>query len=91
MRRVPIWNADLLRSFVLFAQVCLTNDPRPTSEYHKLYTVDYLNNMDNAGTVVYVNMPIEALKTYARVALENNEVPFWYISNVETNNYSFFA
>lgn len=56
-------------------QVCLTHDPRPSSSFYELYTVDCLNNMENsAKNVVYINLPIEELKKFARVSIEQNEV-----------------
>ena len=52
----------------------MTHDPRETSLYNKTYTVAYLNNMDNCRPVTYLNMPIDELKKYAKLSIQDDKV-----------------
>ncbi len=56
--------------------MCLVHDPRETSPYNKLYTVDYLNNMVGGGKVLYINQPVDMLKKLAAESIKNNEVNY---------------
>ncbi len=55
-------------------QVCLVHDPRETSPYGRLYTVEYLNNMVGGVKVLYINQPIDVLKALAAKSIKNNQV-----------------
>ena len=50
------------------------HDPRESSAYSKLYTVDYLNNVVGGGKVLYVNQPIDVLKKLAAESIKKNQV-----------------
>ncbi len=50
------------------------HDPRETSPYGKLYTVEYLNNMVGGIKVVYNNQPIDVLKRLAAESIKNDQV-----------------
>ncbi len=58
-------------------QLVLVNDPRPENPYNKLYTVQYLSNMDNAPVQKYINQPADMLKKLAAESIKNNEVWSW--------------
>eukprot|EP01006_Ploeotia_vitrea_P006682 TRINITY_DN14386_c0_g1_i1.p2 TRINITY_DN14386_c0_g1~~TRINITY_DN14386_c0_g1_i1.p2 ORF type:complete len:456 (+),score=291.91 TRINITY_DN14386_c0_g1_i1:95-1462(+) len=61
--------------FQVADQVSLINDPR--NPYGKLYTVEYLGNVVGGRRVLYINVPIEDLKKYARQTLESDK-PVWF-------------
>ena len=56
--------------------VCLVNDPRPTSPYNALFTVDRLGNVVGAKPVVYLNVPIEVVRRATSETLESGK-PVW--------------
>ena len=56
--------------------VSLIHDPR--NEYYKLYTVQYLGNMEGAPGVRYINLPIEELKKQVREAVVARKEPVWF-------------
>jgi bleomycin hydrolase len=55
--------------------VSLIHDPR--NEYHRLYTVDFLGNVVEAGGVRYINVPIDELKKYAALTIQQGN-PVWF-------------
>jgi len=54
--------------------VCVVNDPRATSPYGAMLTVDHLGNVVGGREVAYLNAPAEALKALVRKALEDGRV-----------------
>ncbi|HHY07494.1 MAG: C1 family peptidase [Lawsonella sp.] len=65
--------------------VCLVNDPRPSSEYGKKYTVDRLGNVVGGDPVIYLNAPIEVLKNAVKDIIVDGE-PVWF--GCDTNKQS---
>lgn len=65
--------------------VCVVNDPRPTSEYGKKYTVDRLGNVVGGDPVVYLNAPIEVLKNAVKDIIVDGQ-PVWF--GCDTNKQS---
>ena len=59
----------------VMSKISLINDPR--NEYHKLYTVDKLNNMVGGVPIRYVNLPSSELKKYAAISIDN-DTPVWF-------------
>lgn len=53
------------------------SDPRPTSQYGEMYTVDYLNNVVGGGQVLYNNQPIEILMDLVVKSIKSGE-PVWF-------------
>lgn len=53
------------------------SDPRTTSPYGEMYTVDYLNNVVNGNPVLYNNQPIEVLMDLVVKSIKNGE-PVWF-------------
>ena len=60
-------------------KVCVVNDPRPSSPYNKMYTVQYLGNMVNGDLTLYNNQPVEVLKQLAAAAIKNGDVSSFYL------------
>lgn len=58
-------------------KLCIMSDPRPTSQYGKMYTVDYLNNVVGGGQVLYNNQPIEILMDLVVKSIKIGE-PVWF-------------
>lgn len=56
--------------------VCLVNDPRETSPFNHLFTVDRLGNVVGAKPVTYLNVPISVIRDATRETLEAGE-PVW--------------
>lgn len=56
--------------------VCLVNDPRETSPYYHLFTVDRLGNVVGAKPVTYVNVPIEVIRQATIDTLQAGD-PVW--------------
>ncbi len=54
--------------------VCLVNDPR--NEYYCTYTVDYLQNVSGGPPVVYLNVPMDEMKSVTQKILEDG-TPVW--------------
>ena len=50
--------------------VCLVNDPRETSPYNHLFTVDRLGNVVGAKPVTYLNVPIQVIRDATQASLE---------------------
>lgn len=61
----------------IIVQVCLVNDPRPTSKYCQTYTVDGLGNVVGGRRVLYNNQPVEILMDLVVKSLKGNE-PVWF-------------
>ncbi len=55
-------------------QVVMVNDPRPENPYNKLYTVEYLGNMQGGRPVLYINLDTQILKKFAAASIKDNEV-----------------
>ncbi len=62
------------------------SDPRPTSRYGEMYTVDYLNNVVGGGQVLYNNQPIEVLMDLVVKSIKNGE-PVWFGCDVGKRSY----
>jgi len=54
--------------------VCIVNDPRPSSPYGSMLTVDHLGNVVGGRPIAYLNAPAETLKSLVRKALEDGRV-----------------
>ncbi len=54
--------------------VCLVNDPR--NKYYQTYTVDFLQNVVDGDSTVYLNLPIEEMKAITQKMLEDG-LPVW--------------
>lgn len=57
--------------------VCLVNDPRKSSPYGRVFTVEGLGNVIGGDQVRYLNVPIEVMKESAKSALMDG-VPIWF-------------
>ncbi len=55
--------------------VCLINDPR--NVYYRLYTVEYLGNVEGGRPVTYLNVPIKDLKDAVYASLRGGEA-VWF-------------
>lgn len=66
----------------LDAYVSVINAPTEDKPYMRSYTVKYLGNVVEDGTVRYVNLPIEALRRAAVAQLEDG-LPVWLGSDVD--------
>ncbi|MGO1594404.1 MAG: aminopeptidase C [Ancrocorticia sp.] len=53
--------------------VCLVNDPRESSPYNHLFTVDRLGNVVGAKPVTYLNVPIDVIRNATQATLEAGE------------------
>ncbi|XP_048839191.1 bleomycin hydrolase isoform X2 [Brienomyrus brachyistius] len=58
-------------------KVCLVNDPRPTSPYSKMYTVEFLGNMVGGRKTLYNNQSIQLLKNSAADSIKAGEA-VWF-------------
>ena len=56
--------------------VCLVNDPRESSPYNHLFTVDRLGNVVGARPVNYLNVPIDVIRKTTQATLEAGD-PVW--------------
>ena len=54
--------------------VCIVNDPRATSPFGSMLTVDHLGNVVGGRPIAYLNAPAETLKGLVRKALEDGRV-----------------
>ncbi|AEB07214.1 aminopeptidase C [Coriobacterium glomerans PW2] len=66
----------------LDAYISLINAPTDDKPYMRSYTVKYLGNVIEDGSVRYVNLPIEVLKRVA-VAQLRDGLPVWFGSDVD--------
>ena len=60
--------------------VCVVNDPRETSPYGELFTVEYLGNVIGEGgaePVTYLNAPIDVIKDAVLSSLQDGQ-PVWF-------------
>ena len=62
--------------------VSIISAPTADKPYLRSYTVKYLGNVVEDGTVRYVNLPIEALKRVAVAQLKDG-LPVWFGSDVD--------
>ena len=56
--------------------VCLVNDPRESSPYGHVYTVNYLGNVLGAKPVTYLNVPIQVMRDAVVATLKEGH-PVW--------------
>ncbi|XP_074647333.1 bleomycin hydrolase-like [Tubulanus polymorphus] len=63
--------------FNIFDKICIVNDPRKTSPYNEMYTVQYLGNMMGGRPTLYNNQDIEVLKKAAADSIKEGE-PVWF-------------
>lgn len=56
--------------------VCLVNDPRPSSPYGTVFTVDRLGNVVGAPPVTYLNVEIEVIRKAVIETLQDGQ-PVW--------------
>lgn len=61
----------------MIRQVCLVNDPRPSSFYDQTYTVDCLGNVVGGRPVLYNNQPVEKLLQLVAESLKAGEA-VWF-------------
>ena len=54
--------------------ICVVNDPRQTSGYGNMLTVDHLGNVVDGRPIAYLNAPAEALKHLVRTSIEDGRV-----------------
>ena len=54
--------------------VCVVNDPRATSPYGSMLTVDHLGNVVGGRPIAYLNAPADQLKALVRKSLEDGRV-----------------
>jgi len=54
--------------------VCVVNDPRVTSPYGSMLTVDHLGNVVGGRPVAYLNAPADVLKTLVATSLQDGRV-----------------
>jgi len=87
-RRIPENTADGISPLDFYKQIvkpifnmedklCLVNDPRATSPYYRLFTVEYLGNMVEGGKTLYINLPVELLKKFAANSIKAGEA-VWF-------------
>lgn len=81
----PLEFAEKYITVELDDYVCVVNDPRPTSEYGKTYTVDRLGNVVGGTPVTYLNAPIDVLKTAVKETIVDGD-PVWF--GCDTNKQS---
>lgn len=84
-RMTPLEFAEKYITVELDDYVCVVNDPRPTSEYGKTYTVDRLGNVVGGTPVTYLNALIDVLKTAVKETIVDGD-PVWF--GCDTNKQS---
>ena len=57
--------------------VCLVNDPRETSPYGTVFTVEHLGNVVGAPPVTYLNVEVDLMKRIAIDSITGGE-PVWF-------------
>lgn len=57
--------------------VCLVHSPRKTTPYYKTYTVDYLGNVAEGKEILYVNVPIDVMKSACVKTIKDKEA-VWF-------------
>ena len=63
--------------FNLDDYVCVINDPRSGHDYYKLYTVQYLGNIEGGQPVKYLNVPMEDMKSITLKSLKGDDA-VWF-------------
>lgn len=58
------------------------NDPRSSSKYGHMYTVDCFNNVVGGRPVLYINQPIDFLMEMAVKSIKSGE-PLWFGCDVK--------
>ncbi|KAL3271258.1 hypothetical protein HHI36_021749 [Cryptolaemus montrouzieri] len=58
-------------------KICLVSDPRPSNEYGKAYSLEYLNNMVGGKPCIYNNQPIELLLDVTAKSIKSGEA-VWF-------------
>jgi len=66
--------ADHIIDVTLDDYVCVVNDPRATSPYGALLTVDHLGNVVGGRPIAYLNAPADTLRDLVRRSLEGGRV-----------------
>ncbi|XP_023311074.1 bleomycin hydrolase-like [Anoplophora glabripennis] len=61
----PFFNVD--------DKVCLVSDPRPTFEFGKLFTMDYINDVVGAKNCIFNNQPVELLLDLTAKSIKEGE------------------
>ena len=59
--------------------ISLTHDPR--LEKNKIYSINYLNNLENGEKIKYLNLSISRLKELTKKSIDNN-IPVWFGSDI---------
>ena len=62
--------------------VCVVHDPRPSSPVGRTFTVEHLGNVVGAPPVVYLNVDVAQIKTWAQEAIVGGE-PVWFGCDVD--------
>ncbi|KAJ5072054.1 bleomycin hydrolase [Anaeramoeba ignava] len=62
--------------------VCLVNDPRETSGYNKMLTIEHLGNVHGGDIVRYLNVEIDVMLECIRKAIVEQKEPVWFGSDV---------
>ncbi len=57
--------------------VCLVNDPRATSPFGSVFTVDHLGNVVGGRPITYLNAPAELLEQMVCASIEDGR-PVWF-------------
>ncbi|MGH2844297.1 MAG: aminopeptidase C [Solirubrobacteraceae bacterium] len=57
--------------------VCLVNDPRPASPFHRTFTVQHLGNVVEAPPVLYLNVEMDVIRNTAASLLQSG-LPVWF-------------
>ena len=57
--------------------VCLVNDPRESSPFGRIFTVQHLGNVVGGGMVKYLNVGIDVMKNIAMRTITDGE-PVWF-------------
>ncbi len=57
--------------------VCLVHDPRTEHPFHRTYTVEFLGNVVGGQKVIYLNLPMDEMKSIAARTIVDGE-PVWF-------------
>jgi bleomycin hydrolase len=70
-------NSEAWEPLNLDDYVCLVNDPRETSPYFRSFTVQHLGNVVGGQRVIYLNVPMDLMKSIAMKTIMAGE-PVWF-------------
>ena len=73
----PLEFADHVIDVKLDDYVCIVNDPRPTSPFGSMLTVDHLGNVVGGRPIAYLNAPADTLRALTRKSLEDGRA-VWF-------------